>query len=146
MENLDNVTLEGALVPTQIKGEKIEISTEFAEQVDEKLAQLKEGKLKKGMSITPSIFTFENIGDKVVGVFLGYRTLSVPNEITKLLEDKPAVFWIDETKNLFCNLGKSMVENFRVLQRGTAFEAELIEIKKLGGGKSFKNIKITPYL
>jgi hypothetical protein len=119
------------------------LSEDFNNALDAKLAQLKAGKMQKGMSLAPQYFEFESKGDSTQGIFLGFKT------ITKL-DDKGAtknilcVAWADIEKRVFINGGTAFTGAFETLSIGQAFEATLIELKPTKSGGKVKIYEINP--
>ena len=101
--------------------------------------------LKPSFVRTPEIYNFEVVGTKIRGIYLGMNYLQMQKE-DGTAENKIGAFWkskIEGQPKLFCNLGKQFVSTFLNAPQGMPFEAELVEIKKMGGGKSFKKYQIT---
>jgi hypothetical protein len=119
-----------------------------AEQVDRIFEMIKSGKYEKSISIMPELLNFDEVGVSITGVYLGFKTLDILDNTTGIIKSSPAVHFLALDKNgnkkLYANLGKMFVDAFKTMPSLTPFECTLTEIKKLGGGRTFKvyDIKI----
>lgn len=131
--NLEVVTSEGEVYENpEMSTSNVVLSEEFNSALDAKIAKLKSKDKQIGISLTPRYYEFESVGQKVQGIFLGFKKIHKKEEGGS--KEIACAAWVDENKTVFINGGVAFVQSFEQLAIGQAFEAELIEKKKVNQG------------
>lgn len=137
-ELIETPTGNGQESPTGIMASPISIVDRT--NVLEKARGLKKAKVVATLGFKYK--SFSNQGDKVRGVFLGGTKLTknTPNG----QEEIPAVVWVEEDEQTYCNGGVSLVGAFvkNGITAGTMFEAEFTGKAKTGNGNSVNEFTI----
>lgn len=124
---------------------KNEIATNVAEIAKATFEQARNGEIKEGINVVPTLYEFTTIGDKLIGFFVGFKNISLVDDKTAEIKEIPAVHWISEingSQTLIANMGKMVVDTFRDVSPQTLFSIELTKIESLKGGKTFKHYAI----
>jgi hypothetical protein len=106
--------------------------------------QVRNGSVKEGINVVPTLYKFA-IGEKLIGLFMGFKTISIPDEKTGEMKETPAVIWVSElngTETLIAHMGKMVRDTFSHVPPQTLFSIELTRIEEMKGGRSFKHYSI----
>ena len=142
-QDLVSITDSGEVKTTTLQTTNITLSEEFNSALDAKIEQLKAGKLKKGLSLTPQYFEFETKGSNTQGIFLGFKTITKLDEAGKS-KNIVCVAWADAEKRVFINGGTAFIGGFETLTIGQPFEATLIDLKPTKSGGKVKIYEVNP--
>lgn len=90
-----------------------------------------------GINISPEYYEFNEVGQKIRGVFLGYTKFEVADQKTGELKVLNAIGWMDQDGNTFSNAGVSLVGSLVAagIELYSMIEIEYLGTKKVTEGK-----------
>lgn len=145
-EKMTAVTSNGEVKETAIQAVSSTINRDALAAIRETLSKIEE--MEPGVSLAPTYFEFENTGDSVRGVFIGYKQLTVQDaERDGELKEITAVGWMNLDESVSVNAGVSLVGIFQQsgIQIGTPVEITFKGRKKVERG-SVKVYDVRPLM
>jgi hypothetical protein len=133
------VTSNGEIKETELQATALTVSQAQLKEIHKRAENL--SNMSAGVSLNPRYYEFENAGDTVRGVFLGFKQLTMTDRATGKPKAVNAVMWMDETKSVFVNAGASLVGIFTEVDV-PQFHGVQIEYTGETKTKSGNNVKI----
>lgn len=147
---IEAVNADGEVTETQLSTSPVVLHVNSKEELDNLMSKVETlDKMTPGISMNPRYYDFKNVGDKVRGVFTGYRTITVNDQKSGEKKQLEAVGWLGMDKQLYLNAGVALVRVFldNNTPVGSPVEIEMTETKKgKAPGSTVKIYNVTPLL
>jgi len=136
---IEAVKSSGEITETSLETTALTVSREQLAEIHKRAESL--SKMEAGISLNPRYYEFENKGDSVRGVFLGFKELVMNDRVNGGTKTSRAVMWMDEQKSVYVNAGVSLVSVFTEVNV-PQFAAVQIEFSGTEKTKSGNTVKV----